>query len=230
MIARFLHLCFIFVALFIGGYISIEYALSHITLNVKPVEQTYAYRIYLKSNGAHTDIVLPIRNSVVEWGKFFNPKDTLGKKENFNYISIGWGDKGFYLNTPTWRDLKLKTAIIAAIGVGEAALHITYYDDIKEDELTKSLLITQSQYDSIVKTVKNSLILKENNPIYINTTAQYSQNDAFYEAKGSYSLLHTCNTWTNNTLKEARLKHAFWVAFDEGLLRLYTNEKKQSPE
>ena len=33
------------------------------------------------------------------------------------------------------------------------------------------------------------------------TNAQYNENDAFYEAIGSYSIFHTCNTWTNNTLR-----------------------------
>ncbi|MFW3327891.1 DUF2459 domain-containing protein, partial [Aliarcobacter butzleri] len=60
-------------------------------------------------------------------------------------------------------------------------------------------------------------------PIYINTTAQYGQNDAFYEAIGSYSIFHTCNTWTNNVLKNANLLSSKWVAFDDGILYQYKN-------
>ena len=33
-----------------------------------------------------------------------------------------------------------------------------------------------------------------------------SANDAFYEAKGRYSLFFTCNTWTNNALKICKQK------------------------
>ena len=56
--------------------------------------------------------------------------------DDFLQISIGWGDKGFYLDTPTWAELKLSTALIAGFGLGNAALHITYYDEIAEDDLT----------------------------------------------------------------------------------------------
>lgn len=216
MISRFLSLSFIYIVLFLGGYVALEYTLSHIIIDEKPTNEKPLYTIYLKSNGAHTDIVLPIKSDVTDWSEFFDAKDTLSKRDDFSYIAIGWGDKGFYLDTPEWKDLKLKTAIVAMIGVGEAALHITYYDDIKTDNLTKPLLITSSQYHAIVKRVKNSL--KGEHPIYIDTTAQYGVNDAFYGAKGSYSLLHTCNTWTNDTLREAGMRHAFWVAFDGGLV------------
>ncbi|XQC04883.1 DUF2459 domain-containing protein [Arcobacter cryaerophilus gv. pseudocryaerophilus] len=53
------------------------------------------------------------------------------------------------------------------------------------------------------------------------------QNDAFYEAIGSYSIFHTCNTWTNNLLKKASLPASFWLAFDDGIL--YQYNKKSNP-
>ena len=58
-------------------------------------------------------------------------------------------------------------------------------------------------------------------PINIKTTSQYGENDAFYEAIGSYSIFHTCNTWTNNTLREAKLPSSKWLVFDKGILYQY---------
>ena len=55
----------------------------------------------------------------------------------------------------------------------------------------------------------------------IKTDAAYGNNDAFYDARGSYSFLYTCNTWTNDGLKVAGQKAAFWTATDFGIFQHY---------
>ncbi|RBQ30642.1 TIGR02117 family protein [Arcobacter sp. FW59] len=183
------------------------------------------YKIFIKSNGVHTDIVLPLKNDIFIWSEYFPFEDTKSKSDDFEYISIGWGDKGFYLDTPTWAELKVSTALIAGTGLGNAAFHITYYKDILEDDLTYSINISKEQYLSIVQSIKESLKYENDKPINIKTTAQYGKNDSFYEASGSYSIFHTCNTWTNNVLKKAKLPASKWVAFDDGILYQYKKFK-----
>ncbi|MDK7354048.1 DUF2459 domain-containing protein, partial [Rothia aeria] len=73
----------------------------------------------------------------------------------------------------------------------------------------------------IINSIKETIIWQNNHPIYIETNAQYGEDDAFYEANGKYSIFYTCNTWTNNVLKKAGLKASFWAAFDDGLMSQY---------
>lgn len=210
----------ILIILFVILYFSFEFVLSKIPQKISVVNEPM-YQIFLKSNGVHTDIVLPIHSDTIVWTNMFPFENTLGKEKDFNYISVGWGDKGFYLDTPEWKDLKVSTALIAGTGIGSTALHITYYKDVVEDELTYSYTISKEQYALIVSSIKKALQYKNGKPIYIETSSQYGQNDAFYEANGSYSIFHTCNTWTNNLLKEAGLPSAKWLAFDKGILNQY---------
>ncbi|MCT7604294.1 TIGR02117 family protein [Aliarcobacter butzleri] len=213
---------FISIFSFIIIYLSSEYFLSRWSVaEVSSLDKKY--QIFIKSNSVHTDIVLPIKSDIINWFELFPFENTLSKSTDFSYVGIGWGDKGFYLDTPTWSELKVSTALIAGTGLGNAALHITYYKDILEDDLTYSMKIDENQYKSIILSVKKSLQWLNEKPIYINTTAQYGQNDAFYEAIGSYSIFHTCNTWTNNVLKNANLLSSKWVAFDDGILYQYKN-------
>ncbi len=86
--------------LFVVVYLLSETILSKITTNYSKNENL-DYEIFIKSNGVHTDVVLPIKSDVINWFDFFNYEDTLSKRDDFLYISIGWGDKGFYLDTPT---------------------------------------------------------------------------------------------------------------------------------
>ncbi|MFM7854609.1 MAG: DUF2459 domain-containing protein [Flammeovirgaceae bacterium] len=53
---------------------------------------------------------------------------------------------------------------------------------------------------------------------------RYWDNDSFYEAKGTYNLFFTCNTWVNEGLKKAGLKACLWTPFDSGLLRKYDQQ------
>ena len=72
--------------------------------------------------------------------------------------------------------------------------------------------------------VLNSRDLDEGgNSIVIQTSAQYGHTDAFYEARGAYSMFHSCNTWANKGLKVAHMPSAVWTVFDKGILRHYRN-------
>ena len=135
--------------LFVVVYLLIESIFSKITTNYGTNEDL-EYEIFIKSNGVHTDVVLPLKSDIINWFEFFSSSDTLSKRDDFLYISIGWGDKGFYLDTPTWAQLKLSTALIAGFGLGNAALHITYYDEIAEDDLTYKIQISKKQYSLLV--------------------------------------------------------------------------------
>lgn len=220
---KYLLFSLIFIISFVILYFVFEYSLSRYSTpySLKNGE----YEMFVKSNGVHTDIILPLKSDIINWFDFFSSSDTLSKRDDFSYISIGWGDKGFYLDTPTWADLKVKTAVVAALGLGSTALHITYYENIIEDDLTYKIYISKEQYEKIVLNIKESLQYKDEKVINIKTNAQYGQNDAFYEAIGSYSVFHTCNTWTNSVLKSAYLPASVWTAFDEGILYQYKNLK-----
>lgn len=178
--------------------------------------------IYLLSNGVHTDLVFPVKTAYMDWHDVFPVENTLAKDDTKEWVAIGWGDKGFYLNTPEWSDLSVKTALVAGLGIGETALHVTYYRSLSEDELCYKVNIDEEQYRQLVDFVLQSLEQDEHGqPIYIETTLQYGQNDAFYEALGAYNLFYSCNTWTNNALKKAKLPSAVWAIFDKGILRHY---------
>lgn len=215
---------YIFIGLigFAAIYFAADFILSRISANHNDNNQNKNITAYILSNGVHTDIVLPMKNELQDWTEIFPLENTKGNAQDHNFVSIGWGDKGFYLNTPEWKDLILKTALIAGLGIGETALHITYYKNMVEDELCYKIQIDTNQYNAIKDYVLQALDKDENGkPILIKTNAQYGDDDAFYEAKGAYNLFYSCNTWSNAALKKANMPSAVWTVFDTGILRHY---------
>ena len=93
---------------------------------------------------------------------------------------------------------------------------------MKLGEDCKKLEMTSAQYQKLIKFIDDAIDKNaEGKYINIKTKAVYGKNDSFYEAKGSYSFLFTCNTWTNEALKISGQKAAFWTASDKGIFQHY---------
>ncbi len=202
-------------------YIGSAFGLSRIAVN-KEQASADEVTIYILSNGVHTDIVVPIRTEEIDWSSYFKFENTAGNDASAELLALGWGDRGFYLETPTWADLKFSTAFKAAFGFSTSAIHATFYKSLKEDELCKSIRISKNEYAQLTAFIKESLILDAQGlPLVIQTDANYGRHDAFYEAQGSYSLFHTCNTWTNNALKAGSQRASLWTPHDKGIFYHY---------
>ncbi|NHM01615.1 TIGR02117 family protein [Flavobacterium difficile] len=196
--------------------------LSFIPINKdKMLSDNSNVAIYILSNGVHTDIVVPVKNEYHDWSKQIKFEHTKAKDTTAKYLAIGWGDRGFYLETPTWADLKVSTALKATTGLSSSALHATFYKVMKEDAYCKKIQISKEEYLKLIAFISESFETKTNSILKIDTEAVYGKNDAFYEAKGSYSLFYTCNSWANEALKSANQKAALHTLTDTGIFRHY---------
>lgn len=100
-------------ALLIGVYLLSAYTLSHMSTSREIVPDA-DIAIYILTNGVHTDLVVPVRTEQIDWSARIPFSNTTGKDTTAQWLAFGWGDKGFYLETPTWADLKASTAFKAA--------------------------------------------------------------------------------------------------------------------
>ena len=203
-------------------YLFFAFFIPYIEVPAKEVQEPKNITAYILTNGVHTDLVVPIKSAEIDWSKEIPFDNTVSKRTDFKYLSIGWGDKGFYLDTPTWADLKVSTAFKAAFWLSDSAMHCTFYDKMTEGEDCKKIMLTHNQYLDLINFIKNKFDHDQNGkPILIKTDAVYTKNDAFNGAKGSYSFLNTCNTWANNGLIVAGQKAAFWTPSDFGIFQHY---------
>lgn len=203
-------------------YLICGYLIPFIEVPGEKTNEPKVIETYILTNGVHTDLVVPIKNDEMDWGKELPFENTISMRSDYAYLSVGWGDKGFYLDTPTWAELKPSTAFKAAFWLGESAMHCTYYFEMKEGDDCKKIMLTKKQYQNLVKYIKNKFDRDKNGKvIFIPTDAVYGINDAFYDAKGKYSFFETCNTWANDGLKEAGQKAALWTPSDLGIFQHY---------
>ncbi|MET4107071.1 TIGR02117 family protein [Hymenobacter sp. UYP22] len=176
---------------------------------------------YILSNGVHTDLVVPVRSAYADWTQLVPYADTPAADSTMQFVGFGWGDKGFYLDTPTWAELKPSTAVKAMFWLGTTAMHTTFHHRPVEGPDCVRLQLSPVEYARLVAFIKGSFDFDaQGRPQHIKGHS-YGQHDAFYEAKRTYNLFYTCNTWANNGLKAAGQKAALWTPFDFGIFWQY---------
>ena len=202
-------------------YLGCAWVFSRLTVAAEPNTQPQI-AVYIKGDAVHTDVVLPVKTEYKDWSQSILYKNTRTGDTAFSYLAFGWGDKGFYLETPTWADLKASTAFKAAFWLSSSAVHTNFCKNPKEGKHCIRLDISKDQYQRLVKFIENSFQTNTSGaPIAITAAKPYGDHDTFYEATGRYSLFHTCNTWTNNALKACGQKACWWTPFGGGILHKY---------
>jgi uncharacterized protein (TIGR02117 family) len=209
---------------FVLLYIGFAFLLSRIAVNKDAVQTgSKDISIFIKTNGVHTDIVVPLKNDMKDWSSQARLSDTESNDSTMRYASIGWGDKGFYLQTPQWSDLKFSVAFKAMFHLGTSALHVTFFKNINTGENCKEIKISKEQYQKLIRFIEDSFSYgTDGKTINIKSSNDgYGRDDAFYESPGVYDLFHTCNTWANNALKACDQRACVWTPSDKGIFYQY---------
>ena len=201
--------------LFLG--IVLLYALAIVLLGTIPVNRSFAQspagvEIMVMDNGIHTDLVLPVKTSIIDWRKYLHPSDYAGADTNFAYVASGWGNRRFYMETPEWKDLRLDVALTSALGFGRSAMHVYYLPKrLNPGKTQVPLRISEEQYKALVEHIRNTFQQNQNGSFLLIKGKGYTATDNFYEAHGRFSIFKTCNSWTNGTLKAAGIETVFWA-------------------
>ncbi len=210
------------------GLIILSYFALCVILALIPVEKEHnkapkTVTIYFMQSGVHTDFILPVHHKIQKWDALFPYENNNVYDTTFHWIGIGMGDKRFFLTTPTFNDLTFSTAFRGAFGLSGAAIHANYHYEIPHDRPVIRLKITENQYNRLCRYIKQTLRFNKGKPILLEskvegTTFDY---DRYYDAKGTYSLLNTCNSWINEGLKVSGQRGCYWTAFAGGIFFQY---------
>ncbi len=201
--------------------VPVTYALLGLVLGMVPVNRNgrvdHAQTIYLSTNGVHLHLILP-RDAL-------SPAllADLPLTDDTQHVAFGWGDAEFYLNTPEWKDLTVKRAVVAALLPSRSLVHVTRYRYSGADWTV--IPVSMEQLDAVNDFLLHSFRTDSAGRKQLIPGAGYGTQDDFLEGKGSYTALRTCNTWVNDALKHGGLPACLWTPFDFSVLRLYQQRR-----
>jgi uncharacterized protein (TIGR02117 family) len=212
---------FLVFLLLIGLYFLCAEIFSSIIVN-KSQNHPKEIVIYISTNGFHTDIIMPVKTEMVDWSEKIKFSHTKSGDSVQNFVAVGWGNRDFFINIPSWSELDFSIAVRAALGMGPSAMHAEFLKSVWEDESCLKIELSNSQYVDLVNFIE-SYFKKDSLGGFINipTANTYGNNDAFYEAKGRLTAFFTCNTWVNSALKSAGLRSCLWTPFQRGIFKIF---------
>lgn len=164
--------------------------------------------LYIESNGVHTGIVMPKLAAGVDWRPMFPGEDLRDPRfAGHDHVSVGWGERDFYLRTPSWADVTFSTVVAAAIGSDHTLLHVDHVPAPAPDGEVRRLVVRPAEYRRLAAYVQASLVAGGER------RHGYYRYDAFYEARGRYSAWRTCNDWVGDALRFAGVRIGAWTPF-----------------
>lgn len=178
--------------------------------------------IFVISNAVHADIVVPINAGAIDWRRRFPETLFRGNTAYATHAAIGWGDRGFFLETPTWSDLKMTTAANALLVPSQSCLHVYLTNPQFLTASRRRVRISQQQYEQLCAFIDNSFSRDAADNYQPIPGISYSQSDAFFAANGSYHAFATCNCWVGNALRSAGVRCGWFTPLPKSVY-LYLN-------
>lgn len=178
--------------------------------------------ILVISNPIHTDIAIEATPEALKTFGFLKKSGLPLDAPGLRWIIFGWGGRAFYLETPTWSQLKLVPAL-KALTIDRSVMHVELAGEIDRSlPQVKSIPVDTNETGKDITAIEQvyhqiSASFLETDPAAI-PNAGYGPNDRFFEAKGGFNVLFGCNVWAARVLRAGGLRTGFWNPLPQSLV------------
>jgi uncharacterized protein (TIGR02117 family) len=200
-------------------YFLLALLLGAIPANAGWTQPREGVRIFVRTNGVHTWILVPKVTPEMDWRPLVpgaHLKDPAWGRGD--HVALGYGNRTFYLETPTWGDLTMKNAFLAAFGQGRSLVHADHDHRPQATDYQRPLLLSRDQYRRLAAHLQASFQRDAQGRSITVSGRGYTLSDAFYEANGPYSALYTCNSWTGEALRAAGVRMGVWTPLSQSIM------------
>ncbi|MFN3592143.1 MAG: TIGR02117 family protein [Thermaurantiacus sp.] len=172
--------------------------------------------IFVDGTAAHTEVILPVAAAGHDWRGRIKPAHFPDGGFPDRWLSFSWGEREFFLTTPSWGDFRLSTGLNALLRGEQTLVHVYRIDRAPQGG---PVTLTPNQYRQLVAWIEAQFDDTEE------VIAGYGPNDAFFPSRGRYSPIRTCNQWTRDALAAAGVRVGRWTPFSQSLMWRFPSEE-----
>ena len=191
---------------------------SLVPVNRSWTEPAQGTTVYIADNGVHADIIMPVEAQGLDWAPLIPKRDFAAAERDARWIAFGSGEQRVYLDTPRWRDLKLRT-IWSALAGGKRVMHVEYVSD--PNYAVREIRLRPEEYRRLWAAIRADLLLDQHGRPELIDHPGYGPSDAFYRSNGKANAFRTCNAVAADWLRLAGVKTSLWPPFVNGLVWRY---------
>ena len=175
--------------------------------------------IFVRTNGVHTWVMMPAEAAGVDWRPLAPAAHIRDPRYAGSYMAFGYGNREFYLNTPTWADLSLPTALAAAFGRGPSLVHVEHeWRKPEPNSYQRPIVLSTREYHKLAAHIRSSFEFDAHGRTIPLIGRGYGPADMFYEGRGLYNAYRTCNEWTGEALRAAGVRTGVWTPLSESIM------------
>lgn len=166
-------------------------------------------RIYVLSNGFHSDIALP-----KQWAQSGLPirvEDFSVNHDAVQYYAVGWGSKVAFTSLLAVSDLT-PSIIARALAFDETVMHVTPLGALQPQDGLYALDVSEAQLVQLIDEMNRWFTSPK-------PMAGITQGfgDRFYKSRGYFAPWATCNSWTGRRLRKIGINIGLWTPIAQTL-------------
>jgi uncharacterized protein (TIGR02117 family) len=168
-------------------------------------------RILVVSNPIHTDIAIPLDAQSLAALPFLAETGLPVGHPDARWLLIGWGGRAFYLETPSFADMKPEPTF-KALTIDASVMHVDVLGEVDQaNPIVTPMDLSEAGYVRMLSEIAASFSRVDGTVQPIDGYA-LTGNDKFYEAEGSFNAIFVgCNAWTARMLRSAGVRTGIWL-------------------
>ena len=157
----------------------------------------------------HYDFLLPMSPALRARYGFASAAGVPVDAPDAEWLLVGWGSEAFYTSAATYADMK-PGAVWTAITGDKAVLHLDVAGDVSGVDGIEYFTLSDAQYQALLASLETNF-QRDQTGAPLPLSAHFNDHDAFFAAKGDFSLLYPCNAWVGETLRAAGVPFGIWT-------------------
>lgn len=164
-------------------------------------------RIGLIAGLIHYDFLLPLRPDVQAEFAFAEPARVPISDPGAEWLVVGWGAREFYTTTGSYSNLSAY-AVWTALTGDTSVMRIDVAGPVPDEIPVAWLDISEAQFTALRAAILDSFDPLPPVPV---EGAGFTDTDRFFDGKGGFHAIRTCNVWVGEMLRASGIRFGVWT-------------------
>jgi uncharacterized protein (TIGR02117 family) len=169
-----------------------------------------SYEIGLIAGPIHYDFLLPLDADTRARFVFTGKGGVRVDHPDAAWLVIGWGARAFYTTAGSYRDVRAG-AVLRGIFGDDAVVRVDVAGPLENAPDIQFIAMSEAQYAAFLTHILAAFKRGDDGEAIHLPGTHFSQTDAFFEARGRFSVFRTCNAWVGESLRAAGLGFGLWT-------------------
>lgn len=168
------------------------------------------HRVLLVAGPIHYDFLIPLDAPARARFAFLEDTGLPVSHPDARWLLLGWGARAFYTSVGSYRDVSA-TAVAKGIFGDASTLRADVLGKLGPQPELAAVDFSPKEYEAFLIAAAASFQRTPEGAVQPLAHPGFTATDMFFEAKGRFHLLRTCNTWVARMIRASGRRFGAWT-------------------